>query len=212
PFLFSEREHQNENIDNSMSSVTKKEDSYNKIASSYNNEMDKYNSINKSEISYNNDFYSYNKEENSVNNGDNSGSNEDNSCNKENSDNSEIHVKNTKEINLTSNLENEYNEKDETFPSSKEIEEELWEISELARRKKRLHPNVMEEIIVRLCSKKPLMLRELANLLERTPDGLRNNYLAKLLTKGRIKLKYPDQINHPKQAYIFVEKKEGERM
>ena len=66
----------------------------------------------------------------------------------------------------------------------------------------------MEEIIVKLCTQKPLMLRELAYLLERTPDGLRNNYLAKLLGKGKIRLKYPDQINHPKQAYIIVKDRE----
>ena len=52
------------------------------------------------------------------------------------------------------------------------------------------------------------MLKELAYLLERTPDGLRNNYLAKLLTKGKVRLKYPDQINHPKQAYIIVKDRE----
>ncbi len=65
--------------------------------------------------------------------------------------------------------------------------------------------NVMEQIIVELCNQKPLMLKELADLLGRTPDGLRNNYLAKLLTKGKVRLKYPNQINHPKQAYIAVE-------
>lgn len=64
----------------------------------------------------------------------------------------------------------------------------------------------MEEIIVSLCTQKPLMLKELAYLLERTPDGLRNNYLAKLLTKEKVRLKYPDQVNHPKQAYIAVKK------
>jgi hypothetical protein len=92
--------------------------------------------------------------------------------------------------------------------SPKEIEEKLWEISELARRKKRLAPAVMEEIIVSLCAQKTLMLRELAYLLDRTPDGLRNNYLAKLLDKGKIRLKYPNQVNHPKQAYIIVKQKE----
>jgi ATP-dependent DNA helicase RecG len=46
------------------------------------------------------------------------------------------------------------------------------------------------------------MLKELAMLLERTPDGLRNNYLGKLIEEGKIRLKYPDQPNHPKQAYM----------
>ncbi|MBB6282995.1 transcriptional regulator [Geobacillus subterraneus] len=82
------------------------------------------------------------------------------------------------------------------------IDERLWKMAELARRKKRLAPAVMEEIIVRLCCEQPLRLKELAALLERTPDGLRNNYLGKLLEEGKIRLKYPDQPNHPRQAYI----------
>ena len=48
----------------------------------------------------------------------------------------------------------------------------------------------------------------MADLLGRTPDGLRNNYLAKLLNKGKVRLKYPDQNNHPKQAYIAIEQEE----
>lgn len=46
------------------------------------------------------------------------------------------------------------------------------------------------------------MLKELAYLLDRTPDGLRNNYLGKLLAEGKMRLKYPEQLNHPRQAYI----------
>jgi ATP-dependent DNA helicase RecG len=86
-----------------------------------------------------------------------------------------------------------------------EIETQLREIAALARKKKRLSPAVMEGIIIKLCKKKPLRLKELADLLERTPDGLRNNYLAKILAKGILRLKYPDQPNHPKQAYMYVE-------
>ncbi|AMX84981.1 transcriptional regulator [Geobacillus subterraneus] len=82
------------------------------------------------------------------------------------------------------------------------MDERLWKMAELARRKKRLAPAVMEEMIVRLCCERPLRLKELATLLERTPDGLRNNYLGKLLEEGKIRLKYPDQPNHPRQAYI----------
>ncbi len=63
----------------------------------------------------------------------------------------------------------------------------------------------MEQLIVRLCRERPLRLKELAELLERTPDGLRNNYLGKLLEEGKIRLKYPDQPNHPRQAYIAVD-------
>lgn len=60
----------------------------------------------------------------------------------------------------------------------------------------------MEEVILQLCAHRPLMLKELAYLLDRTPDGLRNNYLGKLLAEGKMRLKYPEQLNHPRQAYI----------
>ncbi|MEB3750686.1 putative DNA binding domain-containing protein [Geobacillus icigianus] len=88
------------------------------------------------------------------------------------------------------------------------VDERLWKMAELARRKKRLAPAVMEELIVRLCHERPLRLKELAALLERTPDGLRNNYLGKLLEEGKIRLQYPDQPNHPRQAYIGADKKQ----
>lgn len=87
------------------------------------------------------------------------------------------------------------------------IDERLWGMAELARRKKRLAPAVMEEMIVRLCCERPLRLKELAALLERTPDGLRTNYLGKLVDEGKIRLKYPDQPNHPRQAYIGVKER-----
>ena len=83
-----------------------------------------------------------------------------------------------------------------------EIDESLWQMAELARKKKRLHPTIMEQMILQLCAIKPLMLKELAHLLDRTADGLRNNYLAKLLEEGKVQLKYPEQPNHPRQAYM----------
>ncbi|TYR79176.1 transcriptional regulator [Priestia megaterium] len=86
------------------------------------------------------------------------------------------------------------------------IEKQLWNLSELARKKKRLNPEKMESIILDLCREKPLMLKDLAYLLERTPDGVRNNYLSKLLQQGKLQLKYPNQPNHPKQAYLTHKK------
>lgn len=64
---------------------------------------------------------------------------------------------------------------------------------------------MMEQIILQLCAERPLMLKELSYLLDRTADGLRNNYLAKLLEEGKITLKYPKQPNHPRQAYMTVQ-------
>lgn len=66
----------------------------------------------------------------------------------------------------------------------------------------------MKDIILRLCEVRPLMLKELAELLWRSQEGIRNNYLSPLAEEGRIRLRYPGQINHPQQAYITVKENE----
>ncbi|KIV51507.1 transcriptional regulator [Aneurinibacillus migulanus] len=168
-------------------SVNKESDSDNIDFESLNNVL---NSFNKENKSLNNEFISYNKE-------DNSGNKKGNFYNNE--------MKSLNNVDLADSTDGETDlEEKEGLEGGEGTEEELWKISELARKRKRLSPKVMEEIIVRLCVHRPLRLKELADMLERTPDGLRNNYLAKLLREGRIRLKYPDQVNHPKQAYITV--------
>ncbi|WP_199426087.1 ATP-binding protein [Thermaerobacillus caldiproteolyticus] len=165
--------------------------------------------------SVNNDLYSVNKNHNSVNNDKNSinkgvdsMNNDVKSVNKDPDFISDMMNSVNKDSNFINNPSNSVNNKNDrssemaSFVESGQIHEELWNIAELARKKKRLHPSVMEQIILQLCAKKPLMLKELATLLARTPDGLRNNYLAKLLDEGKIQLKYPNQPNHPRQAYI----------
>lgn len=218
PFFISKEEEQiMSNIDDIGSSYNKEGSSVNNKTNSFNNEGNSYNrildscnngvnSMSNGSNSYNKIIDSYNKESNSFNNEDvfdkDSISPLDDISNSYNNG-EEIDVEEQTTI-IESQLDIEPYEEEIIEDLSKEVEETLWEISELARRKKRLAPSVMEEIIVNLCRQKPLMLRELAHLLARTPDGLRNNYLAKLLDKGKIKLKYPDQPNHPKQAYIIA--------
>ncbi|MEH7134931.1 transcriptional regulator, partial [Priestia megaterium] len=155
--------------------------SYNKNRYSYNKEL-KLKSYNNNVNSLNKEDNYYNNESNLYNNDVNSYNKNHNSCNNEQEEDS-------------SNLVNVEN-----------IDTKLWGIAALAREKKRLSPNQMEHIILELCKEKPLMLKEFAYLLERTPDGVRNNYLTKLLRKGQLQLKYPNQPNHPKQAYLFNKK------
>ncbi|NNU83621.1 transcriptional regulator [Geobacillus sp. BMUD] len=159
------------------------------------------NSVNTNKNSVNKKPNYRNKDKNSVNSGSNSVKKGPNSVNEL----SNFVNKNSESVNNLSNSVNndirmhDSNEKEEI------IEERLWKMAELARRKKRLAPAVMEQLIVRLCRERPLRLKELAELLERTPDGLRNNYLGKLLEEGKIRLKYPDQPNHPRQAYMAAD-------
>ncbi len=168
------------------------------------------NSVNKNKHSSNSDYNSINKELNSLNK-------EIYSSNKElKSDNKSFYSFNNKDNSSNNELESGNNGSTSFFEMNEEAaieeelqnqvinEEDLWGVAELARKRKRLSPYVMEDIIVQLCAYRPLRLKELADMLERTPDGLRNNYLAKLLRENRLRLKYPDQVNHPKQAYITV--------
>ncbi|OZT12678.1 transcriptional regulator [Priestia aryabhattai] len=103
-----------------------------------------------------------------------------------------------------------YNKEEVSISSLEDENSVLWNLAEIARRKKRLSPVKMEEVIVSLCEQQPLMLKDLAHLLDRTPDGVRNNYLSKMLRKGKLQLKYPEQPNHPKQAYLIEDHKREE--
>jgi ATP-dependent DNA helicase RecG len=191
--------------------VSYETDIYQDIEQHENDEMDltlmeeDSNSINKYPNSVNN-------RDNSINSGDNYVSKRTNFVNKTpNSVSNDLNFVNngtnsvSKEpdsVNKSSDSVNNEPSASDPYKEKSEIDEKLWNIAELARKKKRLHPSIMENIILQLCAQRPLMLKELAALLERTPDGLRNNYLGKLLEEGKICLKYPDQPNHPRQAYM----------
>ncbi|EPZ39078.1 hypothetical protein C289_0884 [Anoxybacillus ayderensis] len=159
-----------------LDSVNKEENSYNIEQNSVNNEIK---SVNKEQNSLNSELNSVNKGLNSINNKDSSINKDENS------------------VNIPFDSVNKSDEEEEI-----NVDQELWNIAEIARKKKRLAPTKMEEIILQLCAHRPLMLKQLAYLLDRTPDGLRNNYLGKLLAEGKMRLKYPEQPNHPKQAYM----------
>lgn len=77
----------------------------------------------------------------------------------------------------------------------------LLEIAEMARDKGRLPPEQMQALIVALCSVRELTLDEIGRLLERNPRGIRNRFLSPMVQSGRLRLRFPDEPNHPKQAY-----------
>lgn len=59
----------------------------------------------------------------------------------------------------------------------------------------------MRKIILEICEDVFLSLKDLANLLERDPKALQDQYLTPMLAEGFMELKYPDVKNHPGQAY-----------
>ena len=79
--------------------------------------------------------------------------------------------------------------------------EHLRELAQAISEKKRVPKESMERGIINLCAKQALTLEELSDLLNRSGDFLRKDYLQPLIKEKRIKLLYPTMPNHPKQAY-----------
>jgi len=59
----------------------------------------------------------------------------------------------------------------------------------------------MESLILHLCQEEWLTKRELGKLLERNIDGLRSRYLGSMVTRGLLRLRYPEKPNRADQAY-----------
>ncbi|MDZ8239241.1 MAG: putative DNA binding domain-containing protein [Nostoc sp. ChiQUE01a] len=80
----------------------------------------------------------------------------------------------------------------------------LLEIAAPVRDKKRVSPELMQGIILKLCSEEYLLLKTLAELLKRSPDTIRTHYINQMLKQSLLEPKYPEQPNHPQQAYRSV--------
>ncbi len=78
---------------------------------------------------------------------------------------------------------------------------EIWAVAEPARKSRKLPTARMRQLIIDLCSKQYLTPRELGTLLDRQPIGLQQNYLRGMVQDGELVLRYPDEPNHPQQAY-----------
>jgi predicted HTH transcriptional regulator len=77
----------------------------------------------------------------------------------------------------------------------------LLTIAAPARNHQRLQPDDMEKIILELCRDRWLTRNQLAELLDRNPDGLRSRFLTPMVAHGRLRLRYPDKPNRVDQAY-----------
>jgi len=60
---------------------------------------------------------------------------------------------------------------------------------------------LVRKTLLDLCANDFLTLRTLADLLDRSPDSIRNHYLTPMLDEGLIELRYPGSPNHPNQGY-----------
>ncbi|ACN17956.1 conserved hypothetical protein [Desulforapulum autotrophicum HRM2] len=68
------------------------------------------------------------------------------------------------------------------------------------RNRQRSTPDKMEEAILILCENRYVMPQELADMLNRKMKTLKN-HLSKLVSQGKLVLRFPDQPTHPAQAY-----------
>lgn len=77
----------------------------------------------------------------------------------------------------------------------------LEQIAELPRTKAKLGTQQMEQVLMQLCQDQFLTLSVLAALVQRNPDGLRQQYLSKMVKAKTITLAFPTKPTHEKQAY-----------
>jgi len=79
--------------------------------------------------------------------------------------------------------------------------EELLPVAAPVREHKKVAQTVMRQTIIRLCEGRFLTAQELAELLRRNAMALQNHYLNSMVRQRRLRLKYPETLTHPQQAY-----------
>ena len=89
----------------------------------------------------------------------------------------------------------------QTVTGVSEEDPALLAIAEPARQQERLDPGEMRDLIRILCRGRDLTFRQLATLLNREPGGLQRWHLRPMIQDGQLVMQYPDNPNHPKQAY-----------
>ncbi|WP_370589507.1 ATP-binding protein [Tychonema sp. LEGE 07203] len=94
-----------------------------------------------------------------------------------------------------------YEPSSEHYEPSSEHYEHLRKIAAPIRDKGRTSKELVERVIVELCSEHYLQLRTLADLLGRAPNSVRNHYVNPMLKQGLLEARYPDEPTHPQQAY-----------
>jgi hypothetical protein len=77
-------------------------------------------------------------------------------------------------------------------------------IAKEPRDKKRVSSDVMEGVLLELCKNQYISISVLSELVKRTQDLLRKNYLSKMLKVQKLQLAFPTEISSPKQAYIYI--------
>jgi predicted HTH transcriptional regulator len=78
---------------------------------------------------------------------------------------------------------------------------ELKRLAEPFQANQRIPRAMAEQILVTLCAGRFLTLANLVALTGRTTGTLRNHYLGRMVIEGKLRLRYPQSLTHPEQAY-----------
>ena len=87
----------------------------------------------------------------------------------------------------------------EQFPEG--ILKKLREIAKPVSEHERVDTTVTKQTLLSLCEEYSLSLPVLAELLNRSEDSLRKNFLNQMVGDNSLDRAYPQTPNHPKQAY-----------
>jgi ATP-dependent DNA helicase RecG len=87
------------------------------------------------------------------------------------------------------------------LPASSDHWSSLITLATPVRAKGKVSKELMRKVILNLCREQFLTQKELAKLLERSPNTLRTSYLNQMVSDDQLELKYPDKRTHPYQAY-----------
>ena len=71
--------------------------------------------------------------------------------------------------------------------------------------KPRALPEVTRRVILEICLDQFLSLAQIADLLRRQSEGLRNRYISEMVREGLLKRRFPQQPSHESQAYLTTE-------
>lgn len=88
---------------------------------------------------------------------------------------------------------------------------QLKVIAAPAQQSTRLPPEETRRIILQLCEGRYFTVSDLAELMNRNPNSLRNRFLTPMVDEGLFDRKYPTEPNRPDQAYTRAKKQMADR-
>ena len=86
-------------------------------------------------------------------------------------------------------------------------DDELIHLAEPVRSNQRVAPDTTKRVILELCTDRFLSIQKMAQLLDRSAEGLRSRFIKPLFDAGQLERRFPEQPSHEQQAYRTVKKR-----